>query len=1448
MIKDCSNILECEKKLYSKLEDLGMLSEVELSSNDVDKLSFFIREQISQNIEIGTEFLKTRAKTCLACLLVWKGIYGYKEGDYWSAIEESTGLRDVNWKVEWGRIFLNFLESNDLPVFDIKDSHRYVTNILLHGMIPNSCLGEYFERVLIPFHKDLVDPTDRKEISFFLENRRRYNDERILIEEWIAKLERENHSKREYRRWNRDLIMMWDDREKIERLEADAGDLHRLSSLPESSNDFIDKKKSEIDTIEKEIKKLENKQQCEREERIFSQQDKMVLDNSRQIIGCGNILPELGKRIQRAKELEEEEKVAKEDLRKHFESLSSEAWDEEYGKIITDLPLEELNQKIEQFCLAKVTEARTIHQISLKKVWSMIILWASSILSFLVTSIRKEDKRINDEIKEMLKDLPIKPELLEIPGMELVQRLTLMRKIYGKHCKLSENRQSLDEENLRDVNKIKRLAEMEGVNVTSNVDQMISDMQNKLALAVRHKESAKQAEQEIKRLSIRLKELDDEKESITEELEEVHKRLARLGDGNIQLGIERLKQRRASLNEANSIRSGLENQYPHLFMLERLKNKIQQEGKGKEECQSQIGRLDNKMEQIENEISRLEKNLDLIPLPFPYVDKPVQRFLIYGGETSRDFLAQSVEMVNRTIAEKELPSVDEIRLPQRVLERFARWWIEYEKTEKDTVTDHRTLQERFRSPVIFLDTIDGIKVKVPPQRFSLHGKIDIIRLVTNEGKPDSRKEVLRVYEDKERLFETGEIDFPLPCPSDLYEFRLKNGKKTIKSWDPIAGVCIDPPFMAFHYDSRKLIQGTELPKGMVWIVLHKRYGLEPSQAIRKKASLYGKWREYNFLALDLTDVTLLHLLSESGKDYSITVSEKQIFEPIIRGGKILSGCHSGGEDIYIEKPPNVIIPMESADEMKRWTISLFGNGQSTLADSRHYALTDFQNILNIDTNMNICEFSLSEEKCLGEHPVGRFTVRLKNEVRNIDTQFYFCVVPHIKLKFAKEIYLPSEEGNSKVYLTLQSSEKLKFEPRAPAKKIDQKNHIYKIETDANENSVYGTLQYFFSKEDFIPIPMAMQIPRLTCRIEGIDGEDYSSECNIIEEIWIGDLEKADESLSLIVQMPPFVKGDCQLRLGNSDQWVRKRLQEGKTRFDLRQFSTTLQSRPDPLQSFELTVFDPDLSLKDVELFRVRTKWEVVGIECIQRFDDRRVDLKISWKKELGKPEGQRVMRLWKIDEPDSDPVTIQIPEGAMSIEVSEQTRNLRPGRYRVHIDIDDPWSHPFIPEEKSLNTIDILIQEKILQRDINISSVVGRSKPWKLITIYSIQVEGKIIGGKLPDRIGGPDVLVKEETNEGWYVGNIAALGDCLLTTEIDQVNPVKFEYDPYDNSLRAIEDINGEGVYFCHLCKELFWGIAAYEKEKRRFHEKSLLTTENDIVFSIEYVDHQSQEFENAP
>jgi hypothetical protein len=92
---------------------------------DVRILRNMFKDAVNGNIAKSTSYFKASYPISLAFFLVGTGIYGYKDGDYWPAVEEAVGKLGSRIRGEWGNFFLSFIHKNRLPYFDIIKARRY---------------------------------------------------------------------------------------------------------------------------------------------------------------------------------------------------------------------------------------------------------------------------------------------------------------------------------------------------------------------------------------------------------------------------------------------------------------------------------------------------------------------------------------------------------------------------------------------------------------------------------------------------------------------------------------------------------------------------------------------------------------------------------------------------------------------------------------------------------------------------------------------------------------------------------------------------------------------------------------------------------------------------------------------------------------------------------------------------------------------------------------------------------------------------------------------------------------------------------------------------------------------------------------------------------------------------------------------------------------------------
>ncbi len=187
MLEDCTDLPSSEIILSEAAKSVRLLGEIPLSEKDIEILASLVRQKIIPNISRGTAYLKAKAPTCFVCVLVGVGRFYDKQAGYWPIVEEKVGSIDLNWKVRWGKIFLQYLKQNGLPEFNEEDGLAYVTPILGHSCIPDCCLDEYFDMILVPLvNRDLHNPLDHQEVLHELNFRRRINANRLDLEKETA--------------------------------------------------------------------------------------------------------------------------------------------------------------------------------------------------------------------------------------------------------------------------------------------------------------------------------------------------------------------------------------------------------------------------------------------------------------------------------------------------------------------------------------------------------------------------------------------------------------------------------------------------------------------------------------------------------------------------------------------------------------------------------------------------------------------------------------------------------------------------------------------------------------------------------------------------------------------------------------------------------------------------------------------------------------------------------------------------------------------------------------------------------------------------------------------------------------------------------------------------------------------------------------------------------------
>ncbi len=152
MLPRGAKLIELESDLDRKLRQASFLHEVSFDDVELTRVAELLQACLQSCGAVGgTSFLESHAPGVVACFLVQVGAQGYREGDYWSAVEEALGVAlPPNLQARWGRVFEDVCRRHAVAQVPKSCGQRYVTPILVHGGIPDYCLADYFNKLLLP--------------------------------------------------------------------------------------------------------------------------------------------------------------------------------------------------------------------------------------------------------------------------------------------------------------------------------------------------------------------------------------------------------------------------------------------------------------------------------------------------------------------------------------------------------------------------------------------------------------------------------------------------------------------------------------------------------------------------------------------------------------------------------------------------------------------------------------------------------------------------------------------------------------------------------------------------------------------------------------------------------------------------------------------------------------------------------------------------------------------------------------------------------------------------------------------------------------------------------------------------------------------------------------------------------------------------------------------------
>ena len=145
-----SPLANWENRLAPQLRKVELVGEIPISKEELDDISLhFSRLFYNHSTDEVLNFIGRNYPATFLVFMVGQGIFGYNNGDFWSAYEQV--LRHSIDSVAFGRLFEKIIQRFERPQFrDLQErARRYVDPILAHGGIPVYCLKDFFSNIVL---------------------------------------------------------------------------------------------------------------------------------------------------------------------------------------------------------------------------------------------------------------------------------------------------------------------------------------------------------------------------------------------------------------------------------------------------------------------------------------------------------------------------------------------------------------------------------------------------------------------------------------------------------------------------------------------------------------------------------------------------------------------------------------------------------------------------------------------------------------------------------------------------------------------------------------------------------------------------------------------------------------------------------------------------------------------------------------------------------------------------------------------------------------------------------------------------------------------------------------------------------------------------------------------------------------------------------------------------
>lgn len=667
------------------------------------------------------------------------------------------------------------------------------------------------------------------------------------------------------------------------------------------------------------------------------------------------------------------------------------------------------------------------------------------------------------------------------------------------------------------------------------------------------------------------------------------------------------------------------------------------------------------------------------PTAFDGVDKPVRRFLLYGGPVARDVLARTLDLADSVLQGVAIPEASDLGLPSRFVDSFALW-----ASDKLKKNSHPSIStRRMPRPSIIYDpwAPDALNLLLPPEPLSNSAQSAVWSIAA--GSWTGKQVVSRAAQLASPVTRASEIRIADPFSVLEVEFGV-NGER-VRSW-AFTGISPDRPFLAFHPSSGQMLDPTKpLPASDLILVTPRSSTITvddgnatcPPRVLEEFPLLSGGWAGYKGLHTDLGGGSHLSVSHDKGTiSFDLVDPDDLVTRPSLVGGARPDfPIADDGWATYLGSPPQLRLPRPvrggSRLSPDRWRIRVRSLGSARPQLDKSFPGEDQAFVAETETGS--LSIDLANDQLLGKNPIGQFEITARGPLGH-DGRFDLMFLPStMRVSGTSHMLVPSNpfpiriRGLTQVIIASNQASKVNIVPESSG--------VFRIEAPDDIETIRIVGQLHPQEPDQLYV--TLKLHRMGWTLTGV-GDHHSGLSTALISISRDELEQSPIP-SLFVSLPGasdelHVGLDVEDSVGSTIHSFTPRLAAQGRRFSLREILDSIKTSNDPRLRLVLALRRGE---KELEAHRIPAGYvvrnlRIDGLTATDSLLGLERTLNITWEEPL--PVSNRVVRLWNLWRLWEKPFSVHIPDSAVGeFNLRRSSFLLPPGKYRVELVVRDPW-------------------------------------------------------------------------------------------------------------------------------------------------------------------------------